>query len=135
MALVNFKICPNCGKQLALSATFCPACGQCVSNVQTPINNERLRPNVPITEAVILGLASFICCTIWALPFAIISYVKSKDAEQYWMMGNVYEAQVAADKAQTHLRIGFWVAVIPIIISVVVGIILLIGLGVLGANL
>lgn len=35
------------------------------------------------------------------------------------MMGNVYEAQVAADKARTHLRIGFWIATIPAVVFVV----------------
>lgn len=112
MALIK---CPQCGMTVDSSTISCPNCGYWLKN--SPATQ---RPQTRQTESLILGLASLICCTIWALPFAIVAYEKSKTSERLWLEGNVYESQMAAQKAETNFKIGFWVAVVPIIVSVVV---------------
>ena len=112
MALIT---CPNCGKAISSSAFSCPNCGYWLKYAPSA-----QRPQTRQTESLILGLASLICCTIWALPFAIVAYEKSKTSERLWLEGNVYESQIAAQKAERNFKIGLWVAVVPLIISVIV---------------
>ena len=112
----NTKQCPYCHNTIALSSQHCPYCGRWLI-YQMPYYQASPRPRTRMTESLVLGIASLVCCTIWALPFAIVSYVKSKDSEKLWTEGKIYEAHTAAKKAEINYKIGLWVAIFPIIIG------------------
>lgn len=130
---MNVKQCIYCHKFISINAHQCPYCGNWQSQ-QYNYNSPIPRPQTRQTESLILGLASLICCTIWALPFAIVAYEKSRNSEKLWQEGNLYESQMAAKKADTNFKIGFWVAVVPILISFFAAIIvwIIFGAGVIG---
>ena len=144
------RYCPYCGYQVSDKALRCPHCGAELGVNKRPDNyytrgyqkhNEEnlmaegeytslIRPRTWQTESIILGIAAFCCCTIWTIPFAVVAFMKSQEADNLWLSGNRLSSIEAAQKAKTNIVVGFWVAVIPVAIAIVFGILSLIfGIG------
>jgi ABC-type multidrug transport system permease subunit len=152
-------ICPKCGAQNMDGVTFCGSCGAQLEshNPSTPEEPQQKYNQPPVqqpqyqqqqaysggqsnagmtppknymTEAIIVTIISFLCCSsIISLILGIIAIVKANNVNMEFLKGNY---DVAGKNANTAKTLTIWAAIVAVIqfILIVILIFVLVGLGV-----
>ena len=83
------------------------------------------RPPMPATYLVWAILATLLCC----LPFGIVSIVKASQVSSLYNQGRYQEAVAASEAAK---KWAIWSAVAGVVISIIVIVLQIVGIGLLG---
>ena len=83
------------------------------------------RPPMPATYLVWAILATLLCC----MPFGIVSIVKASQVSSLYSQGRYQEAVAASEAAK---KWAIWSAVAGVVISIIVIVLQIVGIGLLG---
>ena len=150
-------ICPKCGAQNMDGVTFCGSCGAQLEshNPSSPVEPQQNYNQPPVqqyqqqqaysggqsnagmappknymTEAIIVTIVSFLCCSsIISLILGIIAIVKANNVNMEFLKGNY---DVAGKNAKTAKTLTVWAAVVAVIqvVLVTILIVVLLALGI-----
>ena len=122
--------CEYCGATIPPNATNCPSCGatitqpvvasQAVSPAFQPQNLSGQPVNIPQIPNHLVGaiLTTVFCC----IPFGIVAIINAANVNSKLAAGDVNGAKMASEKANTWMKVAFWVGLIVNILVVVAGI-------------